>query len=83
MLTFNRYLRASSLEEAYAEAQKKNSVILGGGMWLRLGKRRIGTVIDLIGGQTLQRRVVHPSSRKGGDEGGGNALKKNRFHKFS
>lgn len=47
MLTFNRYLRATSLEEAYTEAQKKSSVVLGGGMWLRLGKRRIGTAIDL------------------------------------
>ena len=47
MLTFIRYLRATSLEEAYTEAQKKSSVVLGGGMWLRLGKRRIGTAIDL------------------------------------
>ena len=47
MLTFDRYLRAGTLQEAYEAAQKKNSVILGGGLWLRLGRRRIGTLIDL------------------------------------
>lgn len=47
MLTIDKYLRPSSLEEAYEAAQKKNSVILGGMLWLRLGNRRIGTAIDL------------------------------------
>jgi CO/xanthine dehydrogenase FAD-binding subunit len=47
MLTIDRYLRPETLEEAYEAAQKKNSVILGGMMWLRLGNRRIGTAIDL------------------------------------
>ena len=47
MLTIDKYLRASSLEEAYEAAQKKNSAVLGGMLWLRLGNRHIGTAIDL------------------------------------
>lgn len=49
MLTIDKYLRPSSLDEAYEAAQKKNSVVLGGMLWLRLGNRRIGTAIDLSG----------------------------------
>ncbi len=47
MLTIDKYLRPSVLEEAYEAVQKKNSVVLGGMLWLRLGNRRIGTAIDL------------------------------------
>jgi len=47
MITIENYLRPSTLEEAYAAAQKKNSVVLGGMLWLRLGSRRVGTAIDL------------------------------------
>lgn len=47
MITIENYLRPSTLEEAYAAAQKKNSVVLGGMLWLRLGTRRVGTAIDL------------------------------------
>ena len=47
MLTIDRYLRAASLEEAYEAAQKKNSAVLGGMLWLRLGNRHITTAIDL------------------------------------
>ena len=36
MLTIDKYLCPSSLEEAYEAAQKKNSVVLGGMLWLRL-----------------------------------------------
>ncbi|MBQ4354578.1 MAG: FAD binding domain-containing protein [Clostridia bacterium] len=47
MLTIDQYLRPATLEEAYEAAQKKNSVVLGGMLWLRLGNRRIGTAVDL------------------------------------
>lgn len=47
MLTIDKYLRAASLEEAYEALQKKNSAVLGGMLWMRLGNRRIGTAIDL------------------------------------
>ncbi|HIT33465.1 MAG TPA: FAD binding domain-containing protein [Candidatus Faecousia intestinigallinarum] len=47
MFTAQQYVRPASIEEAYALNQKITSAILGGGCWLRLGKRRIGTLIDL------------------------------------
>ncbi len=47
MLTIDQYLRPSSLEEAYEALQRKNSAVLGGMLWLRLGNRRITTAIDL------------------------------------
>lgn len=47
MLTIDTYLRPQSLDEAWEAAQKKNSAVLGGMLWLRLGDRRIGTAIDL------------------------------------
>lgn len=47
MLTIDKYLRATSLDEAYEALQKKNSAVLGGMLWIRLGNRRIGTAIDL------------------------------------
>lgn len=51
MLTIDTYLRPQSLDEAWELAQKKNSAVFGGMLWLRLGNclgsRRIGTAIDL------------------------------------
>jgi CO/xanthine dehydrogenase FAD-binding subunit len=47
MLSIDQYLRATSLEEAYEALQRKNSAVLGGMLWLRLGNRRITTAIDL------------------------------------
>jgi len=47
MLTIDKYLRPATLEEAYQAAQQKNSVVLGGMLWLRLGKKRVSTAIDL------------------------------------
>ncbi|MBR5444490.1 MAG: FAD binding domain-containing protein [Clostridia bacterium] len=49
MLTIDKYLRPATLEEAYEAAQKKNSVVLGGMLWLRLANKRVGTAIDLSG----------------------------------
>lgn len=42
------YIRPKSLEEAYELlSSNKNSRILGGGAFLRLGSKRINTAIDL------------------------------------
>lgn len=49
MFTAQQYVKASSLEEAYALNQKKSSAVLGGGCWMKMGKRRIGALIDLSG----------------------------------
>lgn len=47
MITIQNYVRAKSLEEAYELNQNKRSRIIGGMLWMRLGKGSIGTAIDL------------------------------------
>lgn len=47
MLSFNQYVRAQSLEEAYTLCQKKRNVVLGGMLWLKMQNRNMGTAIDL------------------------------------
>lgn len=47
MITIKDYVRAESLEEAWQLNQKKNNRILGGMLWMRLGRGSFGTAIDL------------------------------------
>ena len=47
MITIQKYVRAQSLEEAWQLNQKKQNRILGGMLWMRLGKGSVGTAIDL------------------------------------
>ena len=47
MITIQKYVRAQSLEEAWQLNQNKRNRVLGGMLWLRLGKGSIGTAIDL------------------------------------
>ena len=47
MITIQKYVRAQGLEEAYTLNQNKRNRIVGGMMWMRLGKGSIGTAIDL------------------------------------
>ena len=47
MITFKNYVRAQSLEEAYVLYQKKNNVVVGGMLWLKMEKRNKDTAIDL------------------------------------
>ena len=47
MITIQKYVRAQSLEEAWQLNQNKNNRILGGMLWLRLGKGNVNTAIDL------------------------------------
>nr|WP_297174406.1 FAD binding domain-containing protein [uncultured Agathobaculum sp.] len=49
MLTIGQYSRPESLNEAYALCQKKNNVVLGGMLWLKMQHRSVGTAIDLSG----------------------------------
>ena len=49
MLTIQNYVRAGGLEEAYALCQKKNNVVLGGMLWLKMQRNRVDTAIDLSG----------------------------------
>lgn len=47
MITIRNYVRAQSLEEAWTLNQNKRSRILGGMLWLRLGRGSVDTAIDL------------------------------------
>jgi len=47
MITIQKYVRAQSLEEAWQLNQNMRSRILGGMLWLRLGKGSVNTAIDL------------------------------------
>ena len=49
MFTAQEYKRPQSLQEAWELNQKKSARILAGGCWLRLGRQRIGTLVDLCG----------------------------------
>ena len=41
------YVKPASLEEAYELNQKRSSRLVGGMMWMRLGKGTIQTAVDL------------------------------------
>ena len=47
MITIQKYVRAQSLEEVWQLNQNKRNRILGGMLWLRLGKGTVNTAIDL------------------------------------
>lgn len=47
MFYYNQYVRAASLDEAYQLYQKKNNVVLGGMLWLKMQNRTCGSAIDL------------------------------------
>lgn len=49
MITFQKYVKAETLEEAYTLNQAKNNKIVGGMLWLRLGTVNYNTIIDISG----------------------------------
>lgn len=49
MITFQKYVKVESLEEAYTLNQSKNNKIIGGMLWVRLGKNSYNTIIDISG----------------------------------
>lgn len=49
MITIQNYVRAQSLEEAWQLNQKRRNRILGGMLWMKMGKGSVGTAIDLCG----------------------------------
>ena len=61
MITIQKYIRAQSLEEAWQLNQSKRNRILGGMLWLRLGKGSIDTAIDLcdLGLNTIEETEDH------------------------
>ena len=49
MVTIKNYVKAASLEEAWELNQKRSAQVIGGMLWIRMGKRTIQTAIDLSG----------------------------------
>lgn len=47
MITIQKYIRAQSLEEAYTLNQSRRNRIVGGMLWLKMGRGSINTAIDL------------------------------------
>ena len=47
MFTIQKYIRARSLEEAYELNQSRRSRIVGGMLWMKMGRGSIDTAIDL------------------------------------
>lgn len=47
MITIQNYVRAQSLEEAWQLNQKKRNLIIGGMLWVKMGRNGVGTAIDL------------------------------------
>ena len=47
MITFQKYVKAADLEEAYSLNQSRKNRIVGGMLWLRLGNSSYNTVIDI------------------------------------
>lgn len=49
MITIQNYVRAGSLEEAYQLNQSRTNRIIGGMLWLKMGRGNVNTCIDLCG----------------------------------
>lgn len=47
MFTIDKYVVAESLEQAYELNKSKKNKIIGGMLWLKMGRKKIGTAIDL------------------------------------
>lgn len=47
MYSVRELIKVQSIQEAKDINQKRFNTVIGGGLWLRLGKRKIGTAIDL------------------------------------
>ena len=56
MITIQNYVRAQSLEEAWELNQKKRNRIVGGMLWMKMGRGSVQTAIDLceLGLDTIQ-----------------------------
>ena len=48
MITIQKYVRAQSLEEAYQLNQQRSNRIVGGMLWMKMGRGSVNTAIDLI-----------------------------------
>lgn len=60
MYSVRELIKVQSIQEAKDINQKRFNTVIGGGLWLRLGKRKIGTAIDLT-----QLNLNHIKEREG------------------
>ena len=61
MHTIRNYIMAESLEQAWELNQKgRNNIIIGGNLWLKMGRRNIINAIDLssLGLDKIERMKV-------------------------
>lgn len=49
MFTFEKYMTAGSLEEAFEMNKGKRNVVMGGNLWLKMGSKNYSCAIDLSG----------------------------------
>ncbi len=49
MYTAQQYVKAQSLQHAFELNQKRSTTLLAGGCWLRMTRRKVGTLVDLSG----------------------------------
>ncbi len=47
MFTIDKYIVAESLEQAFELNKNRRNTIIGGMLWLKMGRKKIGTAIDL------------------------------------
>lgn len=47
MINIQKYVRAQSLQEAYELNQNRRSRVIGGMLWLKMGRNTVSTAIDL------------------------------------
>lgn len=47
LITIGKYIKAATINEAYELLQGKNAHVFGGGAFIKMGKKRISTAIDL------------------------------------
>lgn len=61
MFTINQYVLAESLEQAYELNQSRINVILGGTLWLKMGRKKFNKAIDLsaLGLDTIEEDADH------------------------
>lgn len=61
MFTINQYILAESLEQAYELNQSRSGVLLGGTLWLKMGRKKIIKAIDLsaLGLDTIEEGADH------------------------
>ena len=65
MITIQNYVKAESLEQAWQLNQKRSARIMGGMMWMRMGRGTVQTAVDLSGRSYLGYAMQIPTEKVG------------------